>query len=48
MPVYKDELKEGSFYRLKGVPLYDTFSKELNIASVRGIKSYTGFPCAKS
>ena len=42
-PVYKDELKEGSFYRLKGVPLYDTFSKELNIASVRGIKHIPDF-----
>ena len=41
--VYKDELKEGSFYRLKGVPLYDTFSKELNIASVRGIKHIPDF-----
>ena len=43
VPVYKDELKEGSFYRLKGVPLYDTFSKELNIASVRGIKHIRDF-----
>jgi len=43
VPVYKDELKEGSFYRLKGVPLYDTFSKELNIASVRGIKHIPDF-----
>ena len=42
-PIYKDELKEGSFYRLKGVPLYDTFSKELNIASVRGIKHIPDF-----
>ena len=43
VPVYKDELKEGSFYRLKGMPLYDTFSKELNIASVRGIKHIPDF-----
>ena len=43
VPVYKDELKEGCFYRLKGVPLYDTFSKELNIASVRGIKHIPDF-----
>ena len=43
VPVYKYELKEGSFYRLKGVPLYDTFSKELNIASVRGIKHIPDF-----
>ncbi len=43
VPVYKDELKEGGFYRLKGVPLYDTFSKELNIASVRGIKHIPDF-----
>ena len=43
VPVYKDELKEGSFYRLKGVPLYDTFSKELKIASVRGIKHIPDF-----
>ncbi len=43
VPVYKDELKEGNFYRLKGVPLYDTFSKELNIASVRGIKHIPDF-----
>ena len=43
VPVYKDELKEGNFYRLKGVPLYDTFSKEFNIASVRGIKHIPDF-----
>lgn len=42
-PIYKDELKTGSFYRLKGVPLYDTFSRELNIASVRGIKHIPDF-----
>lgn len=37
-PVYADELKIGSFYRVKGVPLYDTYAKEVNISSVKGIK----------
>lgn len=37
-PVYADELMVGSFYRVKGVPLYDTYAKEVNISSVKGIK----------
>ncbi|MGN0395845.1 MAG: PolC-type DNA polymerase III, partial [Coprococcus sp.] len=38
VPIYSDELKVGSFYRIKGVPLYDTYAKEVNISSVKGIK----------
>jgi DNA polymerase-3 subunit alpha (Gram-positive type) len=41
--IYADELKTGTFYRIKGVPLYDTYSKEVNIASVKGIKHIPDF-----
>ena len=36
---FGEELKKGKFVRLKGVPMYDTFSREIAINSVRGIKS---------
>ncbi len=33
-----EELKKGKFYKVKGVPVYDTYAKELMISSVMGIK----------
>lgn len=33
-----DDLRTGRFYIIKGVPLYDTYSKEVALASVQGIK----------
>lgn len=32
------ELKNGKFLKLKGIPIFDTFSREITISSVRGIK----------
>ena len=34
----RDNIKAGKFIKLKGVPLYDTFSREIAISSIRGIK----------
>ena len=42
-PIYSDELKVGSFYRVKGVPLYDMYAKEVSISSVKGIKHIPDF-----
>ena len=36
--VIREELKKGSFYKLKGVPAYDTYAREVNITSVTGVK----------
>ena len=32
------KLKNGKFIKLKGIPIFDTFSREITISSVRGIK----------
>lgn len=42
-PVYSEELTEGSFYRMKGIPLYDDFSRELTFSSIKGIKHIPDF-----
>ena len=42
-PIYSDELKVGNFYRVKGVPLYDMYAKEVSISSVKGIKHIPDF-----
>ncbi len=42
-PIYSEELAEKSFYRVKGVPQYDTYARELTIYSVRGIKHIPDF-----
>lgn len=34
----RDNIKKGKFIKLKGVPLYDTYSREIAISSIRGIK----------
>ena len=34
----RENLKKGKFIKLKGNPIYDTYSKEITISSVRGIK----------
>ena len=36
--VIRSNIKAGKFIKLKGVPLYDTFSREITISSIRGIK----------
>ena len=36
--VIREALKVGNFYKLKGVPAYDAYAKEVNITSVSGIK----------
>ncbi len=41
--IYLEELKEQSFYRMKGSPQYDTFSRELSFSSIRGIKHIPDF-----
>ena len=38
-----DELKEGGFYRLKGVTVNDTFDRELTIGSVVGVAKIPDF-----
>lgn len=37
----RDNIKKGKFIKLKGVPLYDTYSREIAISSIRGIKPGT-------
>lgn len=37
------QLKEGAFYLLKGVPMYDTYAREIVISSVTGIKAANDF-----
>jgi len=37
----RKNIKAGNFIKLKGVPLYDTYSREVGIASIRGIKPGT-------
>lgn len=37
----RENIKAGKFIKLKGVPLYDTFSREIAISSIRGIKPGT-------
>lgn len=34
----KDDFKVGKFYRVKGVPAYDTYVKEITLNSISGIK----------
>ncbi|MBR1508287.1 MAG: PolC-type DNA polymerase III [Eubacterium sp.] len=41
--VIRDELKQGKFYRLKGVPEFDSYSKELTLTSIYGIKPVPDF-----
>ncbi len=38
-----DELKEGRFYIIKGVPIYDTYNREITFSSVVGIKPANDF-----
>ncbi|MBO5509917.1 MAG: PHP domain-containing protein, partial [Lachnospiraceae bacterium] len=41
-PILED-LKEGKFYIIKGVPMYDTYAKEVSLASISGIKEANDF-----
>lgn len=36
-------LKKGGFYKIKGMAVFDTFDKEVAIASIRGIKAIPDF-----
>ena len=38
LDVIREELKQGNFYKLKGVPAYDPYAREVNITSVTGVK----------
>lgn len=38
LDVIREELKQGNFYKLKGVPAYDPYAREVNITSVSGVK----------
>lgn len=38
-----DELKVGSFYIIKGVPMYDTYAREVSVSSITGIKTSNDF-----
>ena len=38
-----DELQKGKFYIIKGVPMYDSYSKEITFSSVAGIKPANDF-----
>ena len=38
-----DELKTGSFYIIKGVPMYDTYAREVSVSSITGIKTSNDF-----
>ena len=34
----RTNIKKGKFIKIKGIPLFDTYSRELSISSIRGIK----------
>ncbi|SEF52988.1 DNA polymerase III catalytic subunit, PolC type [Eubacterium ruminantium] len=36
--VMREELSAGKFYKIKGVPAYDAYAKEVNITSITGVK----------
>ncbi len=38
-----EDLCEGRFYIVKGVPMYDTYAKEVSVSSVTGIKPINDF-----
>lgn len=39
----KSDFKEGSFYKIKGVPAYDTYVREITLNSITGIKPIPDF-----
>ena len=41
-PILED-LKKGKFYIMKGVPMYDTYTKEVSVSSISGIKESNDF-----
>lgn len=38
-----DELKKNKFYIIKGVPMYDSYSREISVSSITGIKGANDF-----
>ncbi len=43
MPSIKEVLGKNKYYLVKGVPVYDTYSKELTLGSITGIKAISDF-----
>ena len=43
MPVLREEFKKKNFYLVKGMPVFDNYSKELVISSITGIKQSSDF-----
>lgn len=43
LPIMRDDLKTGGFYKIKGRPSFDDFSKEVTFSSVGGIKKIHDF-----
>lgn len=41
-PIF-DELKKDRFYIIKGVPMYDSYSREISVSSITGIKPANDF-----
>ncbi|MCI8780177.1 MAG: PolC-type DNA polymerase III [Lachnospiraceae bacterium] len=41
LELMRENIKKGKFIKLKGNPIYDTFSREITISSVRGMKPGT-------
>ena len=39
----KDDFKKGAFYKVKGVPAYDTYVREITLNSITGIKPIPDF-----
>ena len=44
---FKQKVKKGSFVRIKGVALYDTWDKQVEISRVDGMKSISPFATEK-
>ncbi|MCM1178704.1 MAG: PolC-type DNA polymerase III [Clostridium sp.] len=41
--ILKNDFKAGSFYKVKGVPAYDTYVREISLNSITGIKPIPDF-----
>ncbi len=48
VPELKQSLKEGGFYKIKGVAALDRYDHELSIASIQGIKKIPDFTTKRS
>ncbi len=43
VPVIQEDLKKGGFYKVKGIPRYDSYSKEVMVSPIFGIKKTPDF-----